>query len=118
MHDLIDLLSAATGGFDFPSFSQEMIDVSNPTLILMAVMSFLGTNLMANMTGRDLFLEQLASFAAFFVSALVANAVFSHMELPVGSEFAQTGISSNIGMTIAGLVLLLVFSREGAYRRT
>lgn len=118
MQDVINILSVATGTNSSGWLDQNLFDVSNSTLILIAVMSFLGTNLIAHMTGRDLFVEQITSFSAFFVSALVANLVISNIELPVGSELAQVGITSNIGMTIAGLLLLVLFGREGAYRRS
>ncbi len=113
MESLVNLLGLATDGRSISSAVDSMFDISFASIILIIALCFLGTNLVTNLTDRNSALEYGTTFSSLLIGALLANSLISTIELPVNSDLAQTAISANLGMTVAGLLILVIYGREG-----
>ena len=91
-----------------------MFAISNSTMLLILAMSFLATNVLANLTGRDSILDYVTAFSTLYIGALLGNSLLSEIEIAGTSELAQSAISANIGMTIAALIIAALHGRAKA----
>lgn len=113
MEGLMNLLSFSTSSSTVTSALDGAFSVSQSTLLLIVAISFIGTNLVSNITSRQSMLEYVTTYCSLFVGSLLANWLISDIELPVSSDLAQTAITANIGMTCAALLIMAVYGREG-----
>ncbi len=109
------LFSSITSYFDGGASQQAftgIMDIPTSLLILIVALCLFGTNVIANITARDNFLEYGVTFSSLFLGALMSNKYIAHIELPVSSEFAHSIIIANIGMTCAGLFLMGAYGTQ------
>jgi len=110
-----DFMLSASNMFSTGATNQTFsgfMDIPSSLLWLIVALCLFGTNLIANITGRNNILEYGVIFSSLFVSAIVANKYLASIEFPVSSELAQSIVTANIGMTIAGLLIMGLYGTK------
>ena len=93
-----------------PTFSTASSDTSGIIIILCLI----GAKFLAEISDRETLIEMGISFSALYVGATLALMVGADIILPVDTVLMQQIIVSSMGMTIAGLLLMVGFRRTDA----
>lgn len=106
MDGILDLLSAFTSA---PSRIGGGLPVGG--LLLYFALSLFGAQLVNGLSHRKSMFHLVVSLSAMLVGALVANMLLAGVHLPLSHELVASTLFALLGMTVAGLALLVAYRR-------
>ena len=100
------LMSVFTWRPDLFSGSGEMSDIS---LLIMALMSFVGAGIVMRLTQVESSFNFLVNYSVMFIGCVAFKEFGAPVLFPMQNEIIASTVTANFGMTLAGFVLLLAY---------
>ena len=80
--------------------------------LIIAVMSFIGASVVTRLAKINTSFNFSVNYMVMLASCLLVNSFASKIPVPVGNEFIASAVTANLGMTLAGFVLLFGYRKS------
>ncbi len=82
------------------------------TFFLVLLMSFLGAIMISRATGFENYFNMAVNFVVMLICTRTALKVLQGYKLQFGNELITSAIYCNVGMAVAGVLLVIYYSRS------